>query len=156
MVTKSKDEEVGIVWPPSTNEQFASYGLGSFECFLLKDTTVKHCGLFDENLYPAYCEDCDYLLKIKKNNIKGSFVYSSFYHGDTEDYSQSGSQTLRIEGDFMTKKIFNSHMLNKEYLFDVWGNDWENWYQFANDNYVLHNKDKSYDIEFNRRKYLGF
>ena len=156
MVAKSKNEEVGIVWPPSINEQFASYDLGSFECFLLKDSAVKKCGLFDENLYPAYCEDCDYLLKIKKNNIKGSFVHSHYYHGNTKDYSQSGSQTSKIEGDLMTRKIFDSHMLNKEYLNSVWGQNWENWHQFANDNYNLHNEYKQYDIEFNRKKHLGF
>lgn len=162
MVTKSKNVEVGVVHPPSINRDMASYGIGSFECFLLKSGVVEQCGLFDENLYPAYCEDCDYILKMKKNKIKSSFVNSDYYHGDMldKDYYQQGwggSRTSNEEGDVLKKKIFDFHMLNKQYLKDVWGDDWEKWDKFADSNYIPCEKEnKSYGLSFIKTKYLGF
>jgi len=153
MVDKSTNNDVEIAWPPSVNHDYTQNGLGSFECFLIKDSVVQKCGLFDENLYPAYCEDCDYLVKIKSNNIKSEFVYSSFYHGETESY-ETGSQTLKSESSEIGQKIHDAHIKNIEYMNNVWGNDWENWKDYSSKNITI--QPKVYSINFNRQKYLGF
>lgn len=153
MVDKIKNNDVEIAWPPSVNHNYTQNGLGSFECFLIKDSVVQKCGLFDENLYPAYCEDCDYLVKIKSNNIKSEFVYSSFYHGETESY-ETGSQTLKSESSEIGQKIHDAHIKNIQYMNNVWGNDWENWKDYSSKNITI--QPKFYDINFNRQKYLGF
>jgi beta-1,4-mannosyl-glycoprotein beta-1,4-N-acetylglucosaminyltransferase len=153
MVEKSMNEDVEIVCPPSINYDYVQNGLGSFECFLLKDVVVQKCGLFDENLYPAYCEDCDYLVKIKANNVKLEFVYSPYYHGETQSY-ETGSQTLKTESSEITQKIHDAHMKNIQYIHDTWGNDWENWENYSNK--IIDIKTQSYNINFNRQKYLGF
>lgn len=153
MVEKSTNNDVEIVWPPSVNYNYNQHGLGSFECFLIKDSVVQKCGLFDENLYPAYCEDCDYLVKIKSNNIKSEYVYSSFYHGETESY-ETGSQTLKSESTETAQKIHDAHMKNIQYMNAVWGSDWENWENYSCKNITT--QSKFYNINFNRQKYLGF
>jgi hypothetical protein len=153
MVDKSTNNDVEIAWPPSVNHDYTQNGLGSFECFLIKDSVVQKCGLFDENLYPAYCEDCDYLVKIKSNNIKSEFVYSSFYHGETESY-ETGSQTLKSESTEIGQKIHDAHMKNIQYMNAVWGNNWENWKDYSSKNITI--QPKIYNINFNRQKYLGF
>ena len=55
MVEHTKDNEVGMVHGKS-----GDFDLPSYDLFLIKDWVVKQYGLFDENLYPAYCEDADY------------------------------------------------------------------------------------------------
>lgn len=159
MVNKSSSSETEIVWirpagltAGSINEHYVPHGLGSFECFLLKDTVVEKCGLFDENLYPAYCEDCDYLIKIKFNNISSEYVYTPYYHGKSQNYA-TGSQTLKIENAEISNKIHEAHMMNIQYINDKWGSNWENWGDYSN---RILMGDKLYDLNFNRKKYLGF
>lgn len=151
MTEKASDSNTKIVWPPSINSSYSACNLGSFECFLLKSSVVEKCGLFDENLYPAYCEDCDYLAKIKCNNISSQFVYSPYYHGESQSY-ETGSQTLKMESPEVSQKIHQFHMLNREYMNDVWGEDWENWESYSNKISSF----KSYDLSFTKKKYLGF
>lgn len=153
MVEKSENSSVGMVCPPSINANYIENELGSFECFLLKDEVVQKCGLFDENLYPAYCEDCDYLIKIKANNIKVSFVKSPYYHGESQNYT-TGSQTLKSEPLEISKKIHDAHMKNIQYINDTWGKNWEKWEDYSNRDIII--QSKLYDINFNRKKYLGF
>ena len=60
--TNANDESVGLVFG-----QGGDFGLGSFDLFYIKDWAVEQIGLFDENLYPAYCEDWDYILRLESN-----------------------------------------------------------------------------------------
>lgn len=152
MVEKASDSDTEIVWPPSINKYYVANGLGSFECFLLKPSVIEKCGLFDENLYPAYCEDCDYLVKIKSKDISSKYVTASYYHGESQHY-ETGSQTLKLESPEVSNKIRQSHMLNIQYMKDTWGSDWENWEKYSNE---LPTFNRNYDIELVKQKYLGF
>jgi hypothetical protein len=150
MVEKSKNEEVGIVQPNGHK------GLGSYEFFLLKDFVVEKCGLFDENLYPAYSEDVDYILKAKKHNIKKMFLESPFFHGETQNYSETGSQTWRLNLD-IKEKVDTVHWLNKEkYLTEKWGENYEKYLHNDNNLTPIEKNNTSYNLNFNRQKYLGF
>ena len=46
-----------------------NYTQGSFDLFLIKDEVIKVIGLFDENFYPAYGEDVDYIMRLFNANI---------------------------------------------------------------------------------------
>ena len=122
--------------------------------FLIKDWVINKCGLFDENFYPAYCEDVDYILKLRKANILSKFVESSFYHGDTQDYEASGSQTSVVGGRDLKQKIDKAHKINRKHMCSIWGDNYED--QFYYESELTSPKIMFYDLNFNRKKYLGF
>jgi GT2 family glycosyltransferase len=37
--------------------------------YIIPKKTYEKVGTFDENFYPAYCEDCDYHLRMKKKGL---------------------------------------------------------------------------------------
>jgi len=154
MVTKAQDPEVGMVH--ATRGDFEN--VGSFELFLLKDWVVQKIGLFDENLYPAYGEDADYIMKL--NNLKIKRVYGiskPYYHGGGTNYYETGQQTKRGE-EGLWDKLNLVNETNFEYLTKKWGIGWRTmcpWlYPFNNENIPM--TATSYDLEFARRKHLGF
>jgi GT2 family glycosyltransferase len=144
----AKDEEVGFV--------------GDGPLFLIKDTTIQKCGLFDENFYPAYLEDLDYYMRMRNENVKRSSLKSLFYHGETIYYSETGSQTWRTDLSLKNKIDF-SRESNEYYMREKWGNDWVgpgwSYYNpFKNpfNNQNLYNSYTTFDLKFLRRKHLGF
>ena len=51
----------------------------------MKDWVVQNYGLFDENLYPAYCEDVDYIMRIFHAPFKKISSLSRIHlHGDNQ------------------------------------------------------------------------
>lgn len=148
MLELAKDDKVGMV------------GEGSL--FLIKDTTIQKCGLFDENFYPAYLEDFDYSMRLMNNNIKKVSIKTQFYHGETLDYSQSGSQTWRQDLSLKDKLDF-SRESNEYYMKEKWGDDWvgPEWSYYNPHKYPFNNENlpisyTTYDLKFVRRKHLGF
>jgi GT2 family glycosyltransferase len=132
-------------------------GVGMFDMFLLKDWAVQGCGLFDENLYPAYAEDIDYILRLRNINIKSKILNIHYLHGDV-DYETTGSQTWR--SDLTLKdKLSNSLRVNEwEYLTEKWGSNWRSLqtYKTPFNNQSFNNKYTTYDLDFVRKKHLGF
>lgn len=153
MVMSSMNDDIGFVSPPGYSNEYSSYG--TFECFLIKDWVVDKCGLFNENFYPAYCEDNDYFLKLLFNKISKAIINTTFYHGGTTSYEYSGSQTIKLGGSSLEKKINNAHQLNREYLTKLWGKDWEE-FKKINFNVIDQPLNYNFDLSFNRKKYLGF
>jgi GT2 family glycosyltransferase len=131
-------------------------GFGSWDLFLIRDFTITQYGLFDENFYPAYSEDIDYLLRLRNHNIQRIMnLTTNYYHGDglTGEYVTHGSQTTKSEN--LSDKIQGVRTLNEEYLKEKWGNDWRwnpNTLPFDTAP-ITHTR---YDLEFVRKKYLGF
>jgi GT2 family glycosyltransferase len=150
MVEKSEDPEIGMV--------------GYFDLFLLKDWVVQKVGLFDENFYPAYVEDCDYLIRLDKANVKREPINTSYLHGDG-GYKEGGSQTSKIEPE-LHDKLHHSRVLNEvDYIAHKWGESWvvimgDDWdyqpweYPFNNPNLPV--TYTTYDLDFVRKKHLGF
>lgn len=131
----------------------SDWGGGMYDLFLIKDWVVQKCGLFDENLYPAYAEDVDYHIRVKNENIKYKSLNANYLHGE-KDYSTTGSQTWRT--DINLKEGLNkSRILNEtEYLVKKWGSNFEYLTPFNDD--VFSNNYTTYDLNFNREKNLGF
>jgi GT2 family glycosyltransferase len=149
------DPEVGII---HGNE--GDYGVGSWDLFLIRDIIIKEFGLFDENLYPAYCEDADYIMRFAYRPIKKIMSLNSNYyhgHGNKNEYYKEGSQTEKSE-PHLKEKLNISNDLNIEYLTKKWGPGW----RMCNpENLPFKQKEHSisettFDLEFVRKKYMGF
>ena len=152
MVRLSSDPEIGIV-----HGSGGDFGDGGYDLFLIKDWVIQSHGLFDENLSPAYCEDVDYIMRLKHHPIKQiPTVGKPYYHGEGMDYN-TGSQTKKGEPDLIDK--FNdSNLINFEYLYKKWGPNWRMTWPYFHpfDNPSIPITYTSYDISYVRRKYLGF
>jgi len=154
IVTKAQNKDVGMVHGAPGNA-FA----GGFEVFLIKDWVVQKIGLFDENLYPAYDEDCDYIMRIQNDSFTREFLTEPlFLHGDSYDYAVGGSQTLKNDLS-LKEKVDRSTLINEaEYMDKKWGKGWHWCDQYKNpfNNEHLPNTYTTYDLEFVRKKYTGF
>jgi GT2 family glycosyltransferase len=150
MNNKAQDKEVGLVHGSN----------GGWDIFLLKDWIVKKYGLFDENLYPGYCEDMDYGMRFIHDDVKRVLsLEAGYYHGSKKDYSD-GSQTWRSEPR-LQQAVHVAHELNKRYLHAKWGEAWQSHvegetYKTPFNIPELPIDFVTYDLEFVRRKYLGF
>ena len=72
---------------------------GGWDIFALKDWMVQKYGLFDENLYPGYCEDLDYGMRFIHDDVKRVLSLRARLlprQLRKNDYSD-GSQTWRSE-----------------------------------------------------------
>lgn len=152
MLEAASDEEVGIV-----NASSADHGHGSFECFLMKDWLVQSHGMFDENFYPAYLEDTDYIMRMIVKPTKRSYMTHPFLHGE-KDYYVSGSQTWRTEPE-LKDKIDQARIKNElEYMTQKWGSGWMHLYPWKTPFNIpgLPVSITTFDLNFARRKHLGF
>jgi hypothetical protein len=116
--------------------------------------------LFDENLSPAYCEDADYIMRFQHRPIKKIMsLNSNYYHGYglKDEYYKEGSQTQKTEPE-LKEKLDYSNELNIEYLTKKWGPNWRtcapDYLPFNNEEHSI--KETTYDLEFVRKKHLGF
>lgn len=154
MLTKAEDPEVGMVH--AAPGDFAN--VGSFELFLLKDWVVEKFGLFDENLYPAYCEDADYIMKLNNNGIKRVYgVNKPYYHGAGTNYYETGMQTKRGEPG-LWEKLDYANVTNFEYMNKKWSEGWRQMcpWKFPFNNSEIPWNITNYDLSYVRKKYLGF
>jgi len=145
-------QDVGMV-----HAKKSDWGGGGYDVFLIKDWVVSKCGLFDENLYPAYMEDVDYYIKVKNENIEVSFLNVDYNHGE-KDYSTSGSQTWRVD-ESLKEKIDKGRMLNDiEYMVKKWGDNYHslNAYSKPFNKQDCTSSYSTYELEFIRKKHLGF
>jgi SAM-dependent methyltransferase len=138
------NHDVGMIHGKKSPE----YDSGMYDLFLIKDCVIQKCGLFDENYYPAYCEDLDYYISCKNNNVNYKVLNIDYLHGE-KDYSTSGSQTWRLDLQ-LKEKLNKSTTLNIQYLHEKWGNDC-----LASNEYIEPKKMK-YDLNFLREKHMGF
>jgi GT2 family glycosyltransferase len=141
------------------NNKFLQSAEKNWELFTIKDNVIQECGLFDENYYPAYCEDVDYYYKLLNKKI--DINYTEKKH---EKFNKMGSHTWRTELT-LEKRLFYSNESNQYYICDKWGYnpnvDDSPWlisqpYKFPFNNPNISISNNSYDLNFVRRKYLGF
>jgi hypothetical protein len=151
MVGYADDVETGIVHGEN----------GSWDNFLIKDWVVQRFGLFDENLSPAYCEDMDYGMRFKHQELKRHMsVGLPYFHGETAGDYADGSQTWRSEPE-LAGKIHYAHEMNKHYLHAKWSPAWQGHvdgevYRTPFNNPSIPLDFTTYDLHFVRSKNLGF
>lgn len=105
-------------------------------CFALTDACIAKVGLFDENLYPAYLEDCDYSHRLKLAGVRAVSVPGlGAIHGDGVDAADGtkGSQTIMSDPDLRRRNGI-THGHNFEYYRAKWGGN---------------NGEEKYDAPFN-------
>ena len=150
IVAKSMSSDCGMIKP----KEF------QWDLFLIKDSVIQKCGLFDENFYPAYVEDCDYHVRLLNKNIQTEQTNLQPLHGD-QGYEKSGSQTWRTEPEIKSL-IDQGHDQNCWYMSEKWGSNWrdENWnfnpWQSPFNKSDIPTSYTRYDLNFIRGKYLGF
>ena len=87
-------------------------------------------------------------------------VEHPYYHGDAlNDYDNHGSQTSRMENDLLKSKIDLGQTLNQDLYMDLkWSKNWRycgpTTHPFDNNSLPL--TYTTYDIDFIRKKYMGF
>ena len=149
------NDEVGTIHPNA-----GDFDIGAWDLFAIHERAVKKLGLFDENTYPAYCEDADYIMRMTNKGMKKVVgLQNSYIHGtgDAKDYYVHGRQTEKSD-DTLRDILQKANSMNIDYLTRKWGPGWRNVspqeVPFAGEE-----KDISYslyDLEFVRKKYTGF
>jgi hypothetical protein len=150
-----EDKDLGMIHPNS-----GDFSLGSWDLFLIRDIIIRDFGLFDENTYPAYCEDVDYLMRFQHRPIKKIVgLEGKYLHGleDSTQYYSSGSQTLNSTPK-MSEKLKLVNAMNIEYLNEKWGSGWR-YVSPTSEPFPGQEKmisSSKYDLDFIRSKHLGF
>jgi hypothetical protein len=154
MYTAQQPEDIGIV-----HGYGGDFGDGAWDLFLIKDWVVQQFGLFDENFYPAYCEDVDYIMRTYGKVKKVCQLEKKYLHGDgqADQYYTHGSQTKKSSSE-LTVKLDNINVQNFEYMNQKWGPGWRTTspYPHPFNSSILDSKTNTFDLEFARSKYLGF
>lgn len=152
-----ENEHMGMVHPEA-----GEWGIGTWDCFAIGEKVVQAFGLFDENTYPAYCEDADYIMRMAHRPImKTVGLEKSFIHGYNEpiDYYEEGggSNTGKSDED-LGNKLRYANDVNIEYLTRKWGNGWRsiqpNKLPFEGE--LIDISYSLYDLDFVRSKHTGF
>jgi len=151
------DPTLGMIHPNA-----GDFNIGAFDLFVIRDIIVELFGLFDENTYPAYCEDADYIMRFQHRPIKRLLgTEAGYFHGHAPagDYynEEGGSQTKKSSND-LRMHFDTVNEMNFNYLNEKWGKDWRVC------NPLFHPYDKEdvpisyteYDLKFVRSKYTGF
>jgi GR25 family glycosyltransferase involved in LPS biosynthesis len=149
------DPMVGMIHPNA-----GDFNVGAWDLFLIRENVVKVFGLFDENTYPAYCEDADYIMRMSHRPIRKIVGLENKYmhgHGDSTMYYQTGSQTEKNENG-LKEKLDHSNELNIDYLTRKWGIGWR---KLSPNKEVFEGEETpisatTYDLDFVRQKHLGF
>jgi hypothetical protein len=155
LATEAEDKEVGLI-----NPNPGDFNLGAWDFFLIKDWVIKSHGLFDENFYPAYCEDADYIMRLLVKPIKRKVGLSNRYlHGDgfSDEYYQHGSQTSKTSPE-LEDTLNRVNLTNFTYAQKKWGEGWRSCEPFSNpfNNNTLDISYTTWDLDFVRSKHLGF
>lgn len=99
------------------------YGNHGASFFAITDACIDEVGLFDENIYPAYLEDCDYAHRMTLLGMPGTNVQNIHsLHGETTDPLDStrGSNTIHSD-QALREKNGRTHGNNFEYYRSKWG-----------------------------------
>lgn len=89
-----------------------------FSCFMVKRDFREKFGYFDENFYPAYCEDQDVHIRIlKMSEVAKRLTVAPYYH--------LSSQTL-VNNSTISPTIKKGHGDNQVYYRYKWGVDHAN------------------------------
>ena len=155
----AQDKDVSLIHPRA-----GEFDTGTYDLFVITEMGIKTIGLFDENLYPAYGEDSDFIMRIKNLNIKTiKGLKNQYFHGneiannDNESYYKNAQQTKK-ENPQLIKKLEEVNLINYEYMNKKWGEDWRvvNPYNKPFNNIEYPQSYTTWDINFIRKKYLGF
>ncbi len=94
---------------------FIAYGGdNSFSLFTLPLSVFRLVGKFDENFYPAYFEDNDYVMRMKINNVQ-------IHHIGDPKYYHEGSSTIKSLPPDELELHHHVFRKNQAYYIKKWG-----------------------------------
>jgi hypothetical protein len=140
IVKEIHNNDVGLIQP------IGQHNVGSFDLFFIRDWVIKRVGFFDENFYPGYGEDIDYIIRLKKCGIETQQLNIDYVHGDSSNssYFETGQQTIKSFDDTQKNKINKAKDINEnKYLIDKWG---VNYKSLNINNEPFFGVDKKYDV----------
>jgi hypothetical protein len=151
----NEDPTIGII-----HAHPGDFNVGSWDLFLIRDFIIQEFGLFDENLYPAYCEDADYIMRLIHRPIRKLMsLNKTYYHGFGErgEYLEHGKQTQKTDPSLIDK-LASVNITNFEYMNKKWGPGWRvcepTKVPFENEEKLISHT--TFDLGFARQKNLGF
>lgn len=98
-------EYTGKDWNPRPNPDFSN--------FLISKEVTQKVGWFDEKMFPAYCEDSDYHVRMHRAGIHAVCIDLPFLH--------HGASTLKESPEGEQAKIRRGAQKNRERFFDLYG-----------------------------------
>jgi len=97
-------------WHDGFDKAFPSQG---HSCFVLNPIALERVGFFDENLFPAYMEDCDYSRRAGLAGMHEENCADTMVH-------HYGSATIQND-PVISKQNAMTHMENMKYYSRKWG-----------------------------------
>jgi GT2 family glycosyltransferase len=92
----------------------ALYHLEYYNFFMVSQRTIDDVGWFDENFYPAYCEDKDFSYRCTLANLRRiNIIGASGEH--------VGSATIHSNPHYFAQNERTHQVLNNEYYVRKWG-----------------------------------
>jgi FkbM family methyltransferase len=149
------DYEFGTIHPNA-----GDFNIGAWDLFLIHERAIQALGLFDENTYPAYCEDADYIMRMSISGMKKIVGLSNTYlhgTGEAKDYYVHGRQTEKSD-EQLKDLLQKANLMNIEYLTRKWGPGWRK-VDPQKIPFAPEERDISYslyDLKFVRQKHTGF
>jgi hypothetical protein len=136
------------------------FKVGTWDLFAISDAVISSHGLFDENFYPAYVEDLDYLMRLMNQPVKRIMLDMPYLHGSAspELYGEHGSQTIKTD-PHLRQIVDRARWINENrYMVKKWGDDWR-WVMIHDRPWNAPDNTQgswTWDLEFVRSKYTGF
>ena len=90
----------------------------AWNTFSIGSNIIKKIGLFDENYYPAYHEDTDYIERIRLNNMQENLIYS-----DINMNSLGVSTTMHSDPKFFERNKITGEDNRLYYMNKIYGDD---------------------------------
>jgi hypothetical protein len=92
-----------------------------FSAFVITPLTLEQVGFFDENIYPAYLEDCDYHYRAKLAGIKDENIPDlGLLHGELVNGKIQGSRAIGSDPKIL-RENGRTHQGNFDYYRQKWG-----------------------------------
>jgi GT2 family glycosyltransferase len=86
-----------------------------YSCFAINPVAIERLGCFDENFFPAYCEDQDYSRRASLAGLnEANCANTNVFHG--------GSTAIFSDTSVMKANAW-THVLNMSYYRTKWGGD---------------------------------
>jgi len=86
-----------------------------YSCFAINPIAIEKLGCFDENIFPAYCEDQDYARRARLSGLHEENC------PDT-NLTHAGSNSVLFD-NVLGRQNALTHRLNREYYRRKWGGD---------------------------------
>lgn len=91
---------------------------GAFSCFCIGPQVVAKVGLFDENIWPIYSEDHDYIIRMQRAGVELIKLESDIGESNNGSWTIRSSQTYRTANN-------TTQASNGRYVSEKWGQNYD-------------------------------